>query len=174
MEYKMAQRRMLICAALFSFGTLSGALTLSELSGERADSLTAWVMSAVSLHPYLLILGAFALGPLLLIVFGLSPTGTFFVSLTMAACGVAAGAVEALSIRCGFFAPIPAACILPYALCLIMIGSVMLRTSSLIRAQIRSGGRLRPDLLRDTPRVLLALTALLMSAFCLAAYLLRA
>ena len=174
MEFRLAQKRMLFCAALFSFGTLSGALTMSELSAGLTEMMADRLVSAVFLHPYMLVPGTFILGPLLMIVFGLSPAGTFFVSLILLLCGFGVGALEALALRCFAFSPIPVSYALPYVLCSILIGSSMLRTASLFRAYLRSGGRLRPDFLSDLPRILCALAVMLLAAFCLTAYLVNA
>ena len=144
MDHKMAQRRMLICAAFFSFGTLSGALTIFQLSS-GADEQIAAVVSSVFFHQFLLIPSITALFALMLFLAGLSLFGGVCVCFLMILFGFIGGFLESLSWILRFYPLANAAFLAVFALCYLQIGAFILRRSSVLRRQKACSGLMKPD-----------------------------
>lgn len=170
MEHTKAQKRMLICAAFFSFGTLGGALTMSKLSADAAAGCCGVIADFFGKQP-LLRFPLFALAtPLLLLLAGSSPLGILLIGPVLALSGASCGFAVCGLIRMNLPSPVWLGFVLMYAVCLLQIGGCMLRRSSLVRMQIRCGGLLRPDYGFDASRVLCALALLFLAALSFAYY----
>ena len=172
MEHRQAQKRMLVCAALFSFGTLCGALTFLNLPFPASEQMWNSVSGFFRIRQFIVIPAAFCLGPLLMIVLGLSAAGFVFSDLLLIFHGFAAGFTCGILFRFGQHSFICFAFLLIPCVYLVMTSACIRRISFLSRAQIRSGGLLRPDYGYDFLRIGSYFCIRLMSAFALSYYLL--
>ena len=173
MDHKRAQRRMLICAALFSFGTLGGALTVFELSSASAERITAEIGSFVSFHPTVLILLFAVLFACLLLLSGLSIFGSVFTCLLLAVIGSSCGFLVSLALRSAFYPVVSAAFLAVFGLCYIQLGAGMLRRSALLLKQRTCSGLAKPDASFDRPSVWGSFILLILTAGSLACFILN-
>ena len=168
MDHGMAQRRMLICAALFSFGTLSGALTVFHLSAQTDERITAAIAYTASFRPMLLIPSLAAFFAFIIMIAGLSIFGCFSIGLMMILLGFVGGALESLSVLQGFHALLNAVFLALFALCYLQIGAHILRRSSLLRRQKTCSGFMQPDDRYDLVGICFVFVLLLLTAFTFA------
>ncbi len=169
MEHRLAQRRMLICAAFFSFGALSGATTflrLSEAAAERVENLACGFFAA---QPLLRIPAAAVVMPLLLLINGPGLIGAVMLCALLAVFGFAGGLLESMEMKAGSFPLVTTSFLILFTLCLLQLGSCMLRRA------MRSGGhrRLKTDQSYDSPRIAGAIAVLILAAFAFACFILR-
>ena len=173
MEHKLAQRRLLICAAFFSFGAMSGALTLARLS-EPAISCAANTFVSFGLAgPFLMIPALFLIFPLLLLLAGLSPSGSLFISGMLVIAGFFSGFLLMLALSAQYHPYVMSAFFALYGFCLLSLGSCMLRKSSLLRKQVAFSGMFSPDYGYDALRTVSAILVILMAAFAMACFVLN-
>lgn len=172
MEQIKAQRRMLLCAALFSFGSLCGALTLSRLTQASVSRLFQSVCSFFSLCPLLLIPLAVVSGPVLMLIVGPSIFGVLFVSFLFVVYGFIGGVFEFLVVFGGCHPFLKTAYLLLCSFCFLQIGGCVLRLAFLQRKQIASSGLTRPDRGFDAPRVAGAFIVLLIASIAFALFIL--
>ena len=168
MDHRLAQRRMLICAALFSFGILSGALTVFRLSAEAEERIAAAIASAASFRPMLLIPSVTAFFAFIIFIAGLSLIGCVCVCALMVFLGFVGGFLECLALLQEFHALLNAAFLALFALCYLQIGAHILRRSSLLRRQKACSGFMQPDDRYDLAGVCFVFVLLLLTAFAFA------
>ena len=172
MEHRQAQRRMLICAAFFSFGTICGALTFLDLPFSASEHIWRTVTNFFSIRPLFLIPAAFSIGPLILLFLGFSAAGLAVSDLVLILFGFTAGFASSAVVRFSRHCFCSSAFLLIPCVCLVMTGACLRRTSYLVRAQIRSGGLLRPDYGYDALRIGSFFCILLLAALAFSYYLL--
>ena len=172
MEQIKAQRRMLLCAALFSFGSLCGAMTLFRLSQASVSRFFQSVCSFFSLCPLLLIPMAAVTGPVLMLIVGPSIFGVFFVSFLFIVYGFIGGIFEFLVVFSDCHPLLATAFLLLCSFCFLQIGGYVLRLAFLQRRQAASYGLTRPDRAFDAPRVACAFAMLLIASFAFAVFIL--
>ena len=172
MEHRQAQKRMLICAAFFSFGTLCGALTFFDLPFSASELLWKSIIDFISVRPLFFIPAAYCLGMLCLLVFGFSASGLFVTDLLLVLLGFSTGFVCSAIVRFSQNSFISSAFLLIPCICLVMTGACVRRISHQIRAQIRSSGLLRPYYGYDALRIGSMFCILLLAALAFAYYLL--
>ncbi len=170
MGHSKAHRRLLFCAALFSFGSLSGAMTLMRLSDASAFRIVVRCCEFMSVRPFLRIPTMIMLPAVLTCA---SAWATSFSTVLLCFSGFISGAAMDASLRfscspllmCGF--------LILYALCMVRLSASVLHLASCTRLQLRSSGRFRPDRSYDWKLAACASSVLLMASFALAYYLLR-
>jgi hypothetical protein len=172
MEHSQAQKRMLICAAFFSFGTLCGALSFLQLSVPASMHIWELVFGFVARRPLLLVPAAFCAAPLLLLVFGFSASGFVFSDLILTFAGFVSAFAVGMLLRFTHDGFLCSAFLWLACLCLVVTAASVRRLSFLIRTQIRSGGLLRPDYAYDALRISVCFSVILLAAFALAYYIL--
>ena len=167
MEHRLAHRRMLICAAFFSFGAFSGALTVLRLSEATAKRVFFEVSSFFCFHPLFRIPAAAVLITLLLFLGGHGAAGAVAVCFLLSAIGFAGEFLEGLAMRAGSFPGLSFAFLIPVSVCFLQIGCTMLR-----KRHSHSGLR-KTDRAYDSARAAVATAVLLLAAFVFALYLLN-
>ena len=83
MEHKLAQRRLLICAVFFSFGAMSGAMTLMRLSESAISGVKNALVSLVLKGPFLILPAVFLIFPLLMLLVVLFSVNVMLKSLVL-------------------------------------------------------------------------------------------
>ena len=172
MEHKLAQRRLLICAVFFSFGAMSGAMTLMRLSESAISGVKNALVSLVLKGPFLVIPAVFLIFPLLLLLAGSSASGCPFICGLLGIAGFVGGFHILLSLHAHYHPYVMSAFFALYGFCLLSLGSCMLRKSSLLRKQIAFSGMISPDYGYDALRAACALLVILMAAFAMACFIL--
>ena len=173
MEQIKAQRRMLLCAALFSFGSICGALTLSRLSQASQTRFIQSVCSFLSLNPLLLIPLTAVFGPVLMLTIGPSLFGILVIIFLFVVYGFIGGVFEFLTVLRDCHPFITTAFLLLCSFCFLQIGGYVLRLAMLRRKQAASSGLTRPDRVFDAPRVVGAFVVLLVASFAFALFILK-
>ena len=173
MERNKAQRRLLICAAFFSFGALNGAMTFSRLSAAAAECFGGSVSGFLLPNLMLTVPLSALIAPLLLILCGASPFGAVFISCLLLLFGFASGAAECALIRLNCLPWIMGAFLLLYGLCLLQIGGVMVRRASLVRSRLSSDVLIKPDYGYDRARVIASIFVLILAALAFAYFVLN-
>ena len=172
MEHRKAQKRMLICAAFFSFGTVCGLMTFLRLSLPASEQIECITASFLMEKPAVFLPAVLLLLPLILIIFGVSTAGFVLIDLLLSVFGCAAGFSAGILMNASRHGLLFSAFLLVYSLCLIMIGGSLRRISLLVRRQIQSGGLLRQDFGFDAPRIICCLFVILLTALILAYFML--
>ncbi len=173
MEHKLAQRRMIVCAAFFSFGTLCGALILFKLSEASFDRITVLTRDVLISKSTLVIPAAFMLYPLFLILSGVSAIGRAWIAIVVFLAGITSGFLSALSFRCCDAPVLSVAVLLIYSLCLLVISVNMAGISVRIQKILHCGGMVFPDYRYFAARVAYAVSVLLLEAAIITYYFLR-
>ena len=173
MEHNKAQKRLLICAAFFSFGALGGTLTYARISQKAAELIAISLFKPLSSDPILMIPLAAMVPPLMLLLCGASAFGNVYVPGFLWIVGFAAGAANCAAVRTSFYPLIIGAYFLLYTLCLLQIGGIMLRRASLMRLQMASSGSIRPDYGYGVQPALAAMSVLLLTALAFAYFVLN-
>ena len=173
MEHKLAQRRMLVCAAFFSFGTLCGAQILFDLIEASFERIFALTWAVLRQHTALVVPISFLLFPIILILSGVSAVGRMRIAFVTFLAGCTSGFLSALSVRYSNELIISAVVFLVFALCLLMISVNMAGISARIHAQLRYGGLVYPDYRYFSARVECAVSVILLEAAMIAYYILR-
>ncbi len=172
MEQIKAQRRMLICAAFYSLGCLSGAVTLFKLSDSAVARITDLLCSCCLRSPFIFIPFVSALGPMLAMIIGPSAFGALVVCGIITLSGFVGGFFEYLAIRIGFFPILAAAYLMLYSYCLLQIGGILLRITFLRCRRVFSSGFSKPDRLFDHGRIIAAFSVLLLASFAFSLFVL--
>ncbi len=172
MEHRKAQKRMLICAAFFSFGTVCGLMTFLRLSIPAAEQIECISASFFVEKPLIFLPAVLLLLPVILIIFGVSAVGFVLIDLLLSVFGSAVGFSAGILMNASRHGLLFSAFLLVYSLCLIMIGGSVRRISLIVRRQLRSGGLLRQDFGFDTPRIICCLFVILLTALILAYFML--
>ena len=173
MEQIKAQRRMLLCAALFSFGSLCGVLTLSRLTQASLSRFIQSICSFFSLNPLLLIPMTAVFGPVLILTVGPSLFGILVVFSLFVVYGFIGGVFEFFAVFRDCHPFVSSAFLLLCSFCFLQIGGYVLRLAMLRRKQAASSGLTRPDRTFDAPRVVGAFVVLLIASFAFALFILK-
>ena len=168
MEQMRAHCRMLICAALFSFGSLCGALTCFRLSPAAVSRVCNPVCGFFSLRPLLLLPLSAVFGILLLVVASPSILCILLVMMLFVVYGFLGGAFAFCAISFDFHPVLFTVFLLLSYFCLMQIGGFALRRSFLMRRQTASSGLAKPDRVFDAPRIVVAFVVLLLASFAFA------
>ncbi len=172
MEHRLAQRRMLICAAFFSFGTCSGALTVVRLSEAAAERAFSGIAAFFSQQPMLRVPAAAILVILLLLLGGPGVAGICTLCMLLSSVGFFGGFIACLAVRAGCFSAFSFAFFALFAVCVLQMGSGILRRASASMHPSR-GKPGKTDFRYELPRVACAAAVLLLTSACLAYYLLN-
>ena len=170
MGHSKAQKRLLFCTALFSFGSLSGALTLMKLSDASAFRIVVSFCEFMSVRPFLRIPAMIMLPAVLTCA---SAWATVFTAALLCFSGFISGVAMDASLRFARYPLLVGGFLILYALCMVRVGASALHFSSGTRLQLRSYGRFRPDRSYDWKLAASASAVLLLASFALAYYLLR-
>ena len=173
MEQIKAQRRMLICAAFFTFGSLCGVLTLFRLSPMAISHFSMSVCAFFSSNPLLLIPLTAALGPMLMLISVTSFLSIVIVCVLLLVYGFFGGALECLAVRFAYYPIINTAFVLLSSFCLMQIGGCVLRLALQLRRNSISFSFAGIDRSFDAPRIIGASVVLLLASLAFALFILN-